>query len=327
MLVQITYCCCECPGHIVDNKHVVLAHNADDGLKEIGASLPQDATADIDKEIGSVTDEEVKSPEPINVTGKDSTALKSEEVSQEAICTIHDKTDGVVVTSSIPQAVTTKPTKLRYDSLQNGAGGYPESASFFKIKWTSDSTLLAANIMAQLTSAGLVDPNFAFKSASIPEFESMMDFFVPAYTANTQLELGPGIYTTKSLETAARNAGNGGVVMVFQSVTYDIFKKEWWPKGQDWVSFVEKSLGYATHAKLPANYCDFDIIGGAVCDSCKKCGKKIPVPAPGGEEQMVWRSLRALQYLRARLFVVVYLTEDVEEESEGVDSVEEKMDQ
>ncbi|RPA84343.1 hypothetical protein BJ508DRAFT_374326 [Ascobolus immersus RN42] len=255
--------------------------------------------------------------------------LLGQWIAQDLLPPRYEQTESFIASAypaipyTIPRHVTTTPTRFDIRDLAPTARSCSTSADgketilAFKKEWEAPYKL-ARKLRTRLRDAGLLSSTCYFQGTSLRNLESVLRYFAPAYPSQSCAEMGPGIYATKKLSTAAQQAGETGAIMIFKDVALEELSV-WSPGDEDWEALLKNSLGYGESGTLPAEFHAADVIVGPVCANISDFYGSTTTPIKSDEEQTVFCSEKSAALLRSSLCGIIYLTTDELDEQEKAD--------
>ncbi|KAJ5748244.1 uncharacterized protein N7511_009940 [Penicillium nucicola] len=173
-----------------------------------------------------------------------------------------------------------------------------------RVPWMKNGARLAQNIERDFTRA--LGGDLLYRALSTEALFSSMPFFAPVITtSNVDNELGPGIYTTPSLEHALRYAPLHGALLVFENPDFrnlDVSGLY----GDDWTFITRYFWGFPSsdvRDRVPSAFLDANVIRGAISQAGNK---KRASRVAGPETQIVAVSYASCCALAASLKMIIW---------------------
>jgi hypothetical protein len=208
----------------------------------------------------------------------------------------------------IPPQVGFQYTCHRLEELfpANRPQRLPQDIATVRVKGDKNKDRLSAKISKDYVSK-LGGGSFLYRVSTRAALAAMMAFFTPViYNRNLDNELGPGIYTSDSLEWVLKFGSVNSALLVFRDPDFrnlDI----WRPSMPEWqhiiATWTRKSLSNVPDS-VPLGWRTADVIQGPISkpDSPKNC-----LPEPGEVSQTVAVSYAGCGALSASLAMIIWL--------------------
>lgn len=182
----------------------------------------------------------------------------------------------------------------------------PQDIRTVRVKADKNKPRLAAKILRDYVNE-LGGGSFLYRVSGRAALAAMMAFFAPViHSNNLDNELGPGIYTSDSLEWVLKFASANSALMVFKDVDFRHLTV-WSPPISDWeqitATWTRKCL---THEPMsvPEKWKTTDVIQGPIS---KPDSSNRRLPVPGDVSQTVTASYAGCEALSKSLVMIIWL--------------------
>ncbi|KAJ5961772.1 hypothetical protein N7501_006713 [Penicillium viridicatum] len=182
----------------------------------------------------------------------------------------------------------------------------PQEMATARVKGDKNKERLSTKILKDYVSK-LGGGSFLYRVSTRAALAAIMAFFAPViHGRNLDNELGPGIYTSDSLEWVLRFGSANSVLLVFKNSDFRNLNV-WSPPVSDWqhivATWTRKSLSDEP-GSVPLEWRTADVIRGPISapDSPKN-----KLPESGNVSQIVATSHRGCEALSASLAMIIWL--------------------
>ncbi|KAG0157453.1 Amino acid transporter, transmembrane [Penicillium digitatum] len=181
----------------------------------------------------------------------------------------------------------------------------PRDIATVRVKRSQNKHCLTAKILEGYVSK-LGGGSFLYRVSTRTALAALMAFFAPVIHNNTlDNELGPGIYTSNSLEWVLRFSSINNALLVFKNTDFRTLEV-WNPPVSDWqhnvATWTRKSLSNVPDS-VPLESKTADVTQGPISESNSR---KNCLPAPGKVSQRVAASYAGCVALSASLAIIIW---------------------